>query len=36
MESTTSTLLLFFLHVLNDVGELPFYSLTLIRFQKGK
>ena len=36
MESTASALLAFFIHVLNNVGELSFYSLTLIRFQEGK
>ena len=35
MESSTSALLTFFLHVLNNVGELSFHSLALIRFQEG-
>ncbi len=35
MESTTSTLLLFLLHFLNNIGELSLYLLTLIRFQDG-
>ena len=34
MKSTTSTLLMLFLHILNDVGELPLYSLRLIGFQE--
>ena len=36
MKSTTSTLLTFFFHVLNNIGELSFNLLTLIRFQEGK
>ena len=36
VESTTPALLLFFFHVLNNVGKLSFYFLTLIRFQEGK
>ena len=36
MESTVSTLLLLFFHVLNNIGELSLYLLTLIRFQEGK
>ena len=36
MESTTPALLSFFLHVLNDIAKLSFYSLTLIRFQERK
>ena len=35
VESTASVLLMLFLHVLNNVGELSFYLLTLIRFQEG-
>jgi len=35
MESTASTLLLFLLHFLNNIGELSLYLLTLIRFQDG-
>ena len=36
VEASTSALLTFFLHVLNNVGELSFHSLTLIRFQERK
>ena len=36
MESTASVLLTFLFHVLNNVGELSFHSLTLIRFQEGE
>ena len=36
MESTTTAQLSFLLHVLNDIGELAFYSLTLIGFQDGE
>lgn len=35
METTVSTLLLFLLHFLNNIGELSFNLLTLIRFQDG-
>ena len=34
MESTTSALLLFLLHFLNNIGELSLYLLTLISFQE--
>ena len=36
VESTASVLLLFFLHVLNNIEELTLHLLTLIRFQEGK
>ncbi len=36
MKSTVSTLLLLLFHVLNNIGELSLYLLTLIRFQEGK
>jgi hypothetical protein len=36
VESTVSTLLLLFFQVLNNIGKLSLYLLTLIRFQEGK
>lgn len=35
MQSSTSALLTFFFHVLNDIGELSLYTFTLFGFQKG-
>jgi hypothetical protein len=35
MNVTVPVLLMLFLHILNDIGELPLYSLRLIRFQKA-
>ena len=32
VESAASVLLMLFLHILNDIGELPLHSLILIRF----
>ncbi len=36
MQSSTSTLLTFFLHVPDNIGDLSLYSLTFIGFQKGQ
>jgi len=36
VKSTVSTLLLFLLHFLNNIGELSFNLLTLIRFAFGE
>ena len=36
VESTVSTLLLLFFHVLNNIEELSLYLFTLISFQEGK
>lgn len=35
-ESKDLGVLTFFLHILNDIGELPSQPFTLIRFQEGK
>ena len=36
MKSTTSTLQLLFLHVLNDIGKLSLHSFVFIALQEGK